>query len=84
MHYLTYGAGEGRDPNGYFSSTGYLAANPDVAASGTNPLLHYMTDGWKEGRSPSDSFQPGEDLPAHHGLDGMPGDPLADALLHPL
>src|SRR5690348_2369620 len=37
----------------YFSPDGYLAANPDVRASGIDPLTHFEQSGWKEGRDPS-------------------------------
>jgi glycosyltransferase involved in cell wall biosynthesis len=33
-----------------------LQQNPDVAASGVNPLLHYLLDGFREGREPSPEF----------------------------
>jgi Ca2+-binding RTX toxin-like protein len=44
------------DPNGFFDTTGYLmaypdvAANPDVAAAGVNPLAHFLEFGVHEGR----------------------------------
>ena len=40
-HYAAYGAAEGRDPNAYFSTKGYLATYTDVAKAGLNPLSHY-------------------------------------------
>lgn len=55
-HYLEYGAREGRAPNALFDPVAYLAANPDVAASGVNPLLHYQEFGWHEGRNPGPGF----------------------------
>ena len=33
-----------------------MQQNPDVAASGVNPLLHYLVDGFREGREPSPEF----------------------------
>lgn len=44
------------EQNLLFDPVYYLAHNPDVAASGTNPYLHYITAGWKEGRDPSALF----------------------------
>lgn len=44
----------------------YLAANPDVAAAGTDPVEHYVTTGWQEGRDPSPHFS------THHYLDANP------------
>ncbi len=36
----------------HFDSVKYLAANPDVAAAGVNPLRHFMSYGLLEGRAP--------------------------------
>jgi serralysin len=52
VHYNMAGWQEGRDPSVGFDTTGYLAANPDVAAAQINPLLHYLLSGMQEGRSP--------------------------------
>lgn len=43
------------DPVG-FDAPFYLAANPDVAATGVDPLEHFNTVGWREGRNPSAYF----------------------------
>lgn len=51
IHYLTQGAGEGRDPGPTFSTQTYLDRYPDVAASGVNPLVHYLRIGRYQGRS---------------------------------
>lgn len=50
VHYLAYGADEGRDPGPRFSTNGYLENNPDVRTAGMNPLLHFLTYGLEEGR----------------------------------
>jgi lipopolysaccharide biosynthesis protein len=42
LHYLQYGASEGRDPGPQFNSASYLSQHPDVAAAGVNPLVHYV------------------------------------------
>jgi GT2 family glycosyltransferase/tetratricopeptide (TPR) repeat protein len=42
--------------SGLFDSDWYLARNPDVAASGTNPLVHYLRHGAVEGRDPHPLF----------------------------
>ncbi|WP_127103866.1 hypothetical protein [Pararhodobacter zhoushanensis] len=39
-----------------FDAEFYLRANPDVAASGMDPLLHYCQHGWIEARDPSPRF----------------------------
>lgn len=51
-HYVNFGGFEGRNPSDKFSSTWYLAQNPDVAREGTNPLVHYILNGESEGRLP--------------------------------
>ena len=50
LHYLLYGASEGRDPNPLFDTDWYLQQNPDVAEAGVNPLAHYLRFGMEEGR----------------------------------
>jgi hypothetical protein len=49
-HYATAGWREGRDPAAWFSTSEYLALNPDVAAAGENPFVHYLLRGLREGR----------------------------------
>lgn len=62
LHYIRYGASEGRDPGPRFSTGGYLELNPDVSALGLNPLVHYERFGRVEGRSwrGAQSKPPGE------------------------
>lgn len=56
QHYAQWGWQEGRDPNAFFSTSGYLSANDDVDDANINPLQHYDEWGWKEGRDPSVRF----------------------------
>jgi hypothetical protein len=56
LHYLRYGAKEGRDPCPLFDSNWYLHENPDVLAAGINPLVHYLRYGAAEGRDPNPLF----------------------------
>jgi glycosyltransferase involved in cell wall biosynthesis len=49
-HFLVYWNQNGYDPNPFFSMQKYLAANPDVAMSGLNPLLHFIEKGISEKR----------------------------------
>ncbi len=55
-HYLTNGAGEGRDPHEMFDTSYYLEQNLDVATSGVNPLLHFCLYGLAEGRRPHPGY----------------------------
>ena len=51
LHYITYGAMEGRDPGPNFSTGWYLSNYADVRTLGINPLLHYLDYGKAEGRT---------------------------------
>lgn len=55
-HFFLKGYLEGRRPNAVFDPLWYLAAYPEVAASGLNPLLEYALFGEKAGRNPSPLF----------------------------
>jgi GT2 family glycosyltransferase len=59
IHYIKYGAREGRNPNPYFDTTFYLNRYEDVAKSKINPLLHYILYGAKEGRWAGPNFNSG-------------------------
>lgn len=48
-HFMTHGYLEGRNPNGYFSVSEYIAANPDIPLT-INPFLHFIMHGAAEGR----------------------------------
>ncbi len=50
IHYLTFGAAEGRNPGPEFDGNWYLRCNTDVAAAGLNPLMHYLQTGAAERR----------------------------------
>lgn len=70
VHYLLFGAFEGRKPNRVFDSSYYLTENSDVRLSGINPLLHYIRWGEREMRRPSPDFDPASYLEAHPSLKG--------------
>ncbi len=55
-HFLATGWKLGLDPSAYFSTSYYLAHNPDVQALGINPLLHFKQLGAAQGRDPSAQF----------------------------
>ena len=51
-HYLQTGWRIGCDPNPYFSTRDYMAANADVSGGDFNPFLHYVFYGAAQGRRP--------------------------------
>lgn len=75
LHYLIYGATEGRNPSAMFDTKWYLMRNADVRALGVNPLVHYLLHGRREGRTPGTqvgmyasgdlSARPKAELPSH-------------------
>lgn len=84
-HYSQYGWKEGRNPDALFTTSGYLAANADVAnadlaKSGANPLTHYDQFGWKEGRDPSAGFDTKLYLKNNPDVAAAGVDPLAHYL----
>ncbi len=65
-----------------FDASYYLAHNPDVAASGMDPLRHYELYGWHEGRNPSASFDTADYLAANPDVKAAGVDPLLHYDLH--
>ena len=51
QHYLRAGWRTGNQPSPGFDSDFYLAAHPDVAKAGINPLVHYVQYGFREKRT---------------------------------
>jgi len=51
LHYVRYGAQEGRSPSPDFDGFAYLAANRDVHAAGIEPFYHWVRSGRDEGRA---------------------------------
>jgi Ca2+-binding RTX toxin-like protein len=82
QHYEQYGWREGRDPNAFFSTNGYLNAYQDVRAAGVNPLDHYEQYGWHEGRDPSPQFDTGQYLSHYTDVAAAHLDPLQHYLTY--
>lgn len=64
------------NPDALFDSAYYLAQNPDVKASGYNPLKHFEQYGWHEGRDPSLLFSAAKYLAANQDVKASGLDPL--------
>jgi FkbM family methyltransferase len=77
LHYLKYGATEGRDPGPGFDTLWYLETNPDVATAGLNPLYHFAKAGRKEGRTPRPQTGPIAQF-------DVPAKPASDTLVRSL
>jgi glycosyltransferase involved in cell wall biosynthesis len=58
LHFLIFGAFEGRKPHPLFDPGYYLWKYPDVAEAEVNPLAHYLKHGAAEGRRPHPLFDP--------------------------
>lgn len=72
LHFVRFGAAEGRWPNPWFDPAWYRANYPDVVAAELNPLLHYLRHGDEEGRQPSPHFAPNWYRAAHRLPKNMP------------
>jgi len=68
--------------SGYFDESYYLASNPDVAASGTDPVLHYLDHGAAEKRDPSPRFSSEFYLANNPDVGGTAVNPLLHFLAH--
>jgi hypothetical protein len=58
LHFLLWGAFQGRPSHPLFDPAFYLRRYPGVAAAGVNPLCHYLKYGAKELRQPHPLFDP--------------------------
>jgi GT2 family glycosyltransferase len=56
LHYVAFGACEGRDPNPLFFSGWYKQRNAQALDSGVNPLQDYVQSGVTAGRNPNPLF----------------------------
>lgn len=91
-HYLQSGWRQGLNPSASFDTEYYLAANPDVAQRGMNPLLHFVRHGRAEGRrtacppgeqSVSRSANTGTASASATELEAVPADDPAAAFFNP-
>jgi hypothetical protein len=72
LHFVRFGAAEGRWPNPWFDPAWYRTAYPDVVVAEMNPLLHYIRHGDQEGRRPAEYFDPAWYRAAHGLSPDMP------------
>jgi hypothetical protein len=64
-----------------FDAAYYQAVNPDVAASGMDPLAHFLITGWLEGRNPTARFSVRDYLDAYPDVAAAGVNPFAHYLL---
>ncbi|MFA7668253.1 MAG: hypothetical protein WCX93_02785 [Burkholderiaceae bacterium] len=60
----------------------YLSQNPDIAASGVDPITHYMHWGWKEGRDPNRLFDTDWYLATNQDVAGAGVNPFEHYMLY--
>lgn len=80
IHYVDYGASEGRNPNSHFETKWYVAHYADVREAGINPLLHFVIDGAREGRRVGPAFDTAYYLAHNPDVDVDQINPLAHYL----
>ncbi|MGE0416016.1 MAG: hypothetical protein AB7O80_04350, partial [Acetobacteraceae bacterium] len=68
--------------SGLFDPAWYLAAHPDVAAAGTDPLEHYVRFGMAERRPPNRYLDPDWYLTENPDIAGVGLDPVLHYLRH--
>lgn len=56
VHFLEFGASEGRNPHPLFDTKHYTENNPESALSGINPLVHYLGSGTSRKSDPHPLF----------------------------
>ena len=65
LHYVLWGASEGRRPHPLFDPTYYREQSPDVARARLDPLTHFVLHGGSEQRNPGPLFDSRYYLAAH-------------------
>lgn len=82
LHYALRGRFLKLSPSPFFDVGYYLASNPDVAASGRDPLHHFIRWGWREGRNPKAGFDMRTLMQQRTLLRVAKTNPLVHHLLH--
>ena len=82
LHYLLVGRRRGVSPHALMDVDYYLRENPDVAASGSDPVCHYLRLGWREGRKPHPLFDTRYYLDVHQDVRRSGGNPLLHYIRH--
>lgn len=82
VHFMLWGAFEGRQPHPLFDTRFYIRKYPDVAAAGVNPLAHYLRFGAFEERQPHPLFDPKFYLDRNPQVRKERLNPLLHYLLH--
>lgn len=68
--------------SGLFDRDWYLAAYPDVSASGANPIEHYLLHGAAEGRNPGPGFDTNRYVSRYPDVADAGMNPLLHFILH--
>jgi hypothetical protein len=70
------------EASGVFDAAWYLAENPDVRESETEPLAHFCRYGWREGRRPNRYFDPAWYLEHNSDVRAVDMNPLLHYVRH--
>ena len=84
LHFVTFGADEGRDPNALFDTDWYKARYPEAVNSGLSPLNHFITIGARKGYDPHPLFRTRWYLANNPAARSARLNPLADFLANGL
>jgi len=76
LHFLRTGASAGANPHPLFDTIYYCREYPDIAGSGSNPLIHFIEHGGVEGRNPHPFFNMAAYLAANPDVDESGVNPL--------
>ncbi len=76
LHYVLFGAFDGKNPNPLFDTDYYRDSNRDSVQSGQNPLVHYLRLGAQKRLNPGPFFNTGYYLDRNPALDGSGLNPL--------
>ena len=68
--------------SGLFDAAWYLERNPDVRATGVDPLRHFLDRGWRENRDPNALFDTDWYLDAYPDVRGDGVNPLLHYIRH--
>ncbi len=80
LHFMNFGAQEGRNPNRMFDINFYRKQTPDIVQTGQNPISHFIERGSEERLNPHPMFNTNEYLIKHPSVMESGENPLVHFL----